>query len=134
MRHRRSRTATAAEWPAALRYLIRAAELECPPGHAAALLDLMALAFRKVPARGLFDPAARGDDELFAAIESVAQAHLEMDAARGAWRAALADAGLALQVRDEVERAALEVQTVSDTVYFYAGLAFGLASAHLHAS
>jgi hypothetical protein len=132
MRHRRSRTATAAEWPAALRYLIRAAELECPPGHAAAPLDLTALAFRKVPARGLFDPAARGDDELFAAIESVARAHLEMNAARASWRATLGNRGLTLQARDDIERAALEVQTVSDTVYFYAGLAFGLVSAHLH--
>jgi len=29
--------------------------------------------------------------------------------------------------RDKIEQAALHVQTVSDTAYFYAGLMFGLA-------
>lgn len=35
-------------------------------------------------------------------------------------------ARLELDARDRIERAALEARTVSDTAYFYAGLAFGL--------
>ena len=131
MRPRRpggSRPATFADWPPALRHLIRAAELECPRGHAEALVDLTTLALRKIPVRGIFDPTARGEHEVFAAIESVARAHLELTDARLAWRAALEGSGLALERRDEIERTALQVQSVSDTAYFYAGLAFGLAA------
>jgi hypothetical protein len=129
MPRRRSQSVDLTEWPLPLRQIIRAAERECPRGHAAALRELTALAITKVPSRGIFDPAARGEHELFAAIESVAQAHLELADARTAWRTALRAAALDLQARDEVERAALQLQTVSDTAYFYAGLAFGLASA-----
>ena len=132
MRHRRSRSATPTEWPPTLRHLIRTAELECPRGHAEALSELTALALRKVPSRGIFDPAARGEHEVFVAIEAVAQAHLELAGARTALRAALDAAALDLERRDEIERAALQVQSVSDTAYFYAGLAFGLASAHVY--
>jgi hypothetical protein len=119
---------TPAEWPQALRQVIRAAQLECPRGHAQALLALTTLAIHKVPARGIFDPAVRGEDDLFSAIESVARDHLELTDARTAWRTALEAAGLDLERRDDIERAALQVQTVSDTAYFYAGLAFGLAA------
>lgn len=135
MRHRRSggsRPATPAGWPPALRHLIRAAELECPPGHAEALVELTTLALRKVPARGIFDPAARGEHEVFAAIESVARAHLELSDARAAWRAALEAAELPLERRDDIERTALQVQSVSDTAYFYAGLAFALTAVCLY--
>jgi len=132
MRHRRSRSGAQAEWPTTLRQLIRAAELECPHGHAEALVELTALALRKVPSRGIFDPAARGEHELFVAIESVARAHLELAEARTAWRTALKGAALSFDRRDEIERAALQVQTVSDTAYFYAGLAFGLAATYLY--
>ena len=93
MRHRRSRSATPTEWPPTLRHLIRTAELECPRGHAEALSELTALALRKVPSRGIFDPAARGEHEVFVAIEAVAQAHLELAGARTALRAALDAAG-----------------------------------------
>lgn len=134
MRRRRSRPETLAEWPPTLRYLVRAAELECPRGHSEALLELIALALTKVPARGIFDPAARGEDELFGAIESVAQAHLELPGARAAWRRALKGADLSLDERDEIERAAQQVQGVSETAYFYAGLAFGLAAVCIHRS
>lgn len=128
MRHRRARSVTLADCPPTLRYLIQAAKLECPRGHAEALLDLTILALRKVPSRGVFDPGARGEHDVFAAIESVARAHLELTDARAAWRAALDEAGLHLDRRDEIERAALQVQSVSETAYFYAGLAFGLAA------
>jgi hypothetical protein len=92
------------------------------------LLELTELAVRKIPARGIFDPAIRGEHELFAAVESVARAHFELADARTAWRAALEAADLSLERRDEIERAALQVQGVSDTAYFYTGLAFGLVA------
>lgn len=129
---RRPRSAVLAEWPLSLRLVIRSAELECPSGHADALLDFTALALRKIPARGIFDPAARGDHELFSAIESIARAHLELTEVRAVWRAAIEAADLELERRDEIERAALQVQAVSDTAYFYAGLAFGLTAAWVY--
>jgi len=128
MRHRRSRSIALADWPPALRNLVRAAELECPRGHAEALLELTALAFRKIPARGIFDPAAKGEPDVFAAIESVARAHLDLTEARAAFTTALDAAALGLDQRDAIERAALQAQTVSETAYFYAGLAFGLVA------
>jgi hypothetical protein len=109
-----------------LRRLIDAADLECPRGHADALRALTALALRKVPARGVFDPGSRDESDMLVAIESVARAHLDLRGARKAWRRALADADLDLERRDALERGALQVQIVSDTAYFYAGLAFGL--------
>lgn len=132
--HRRSRSVALAEWPPILRYVIQAAELECPRGHARALRELSALALRKVPARGIFDPAVRGEHEMFAAIESVAQTHLELAGARAGWQAALDAAALDFGRRDAIEGSALQVQTVSDTAYFYAGLAFGLTSVCLFRS
>jgi hypothetical protein len=111
-----------------LRQLIRAAEIECPRGHAEALLELTSLALTKVPARGIFDPGTRGEDDLFARIERVARTHLELADARAAWDAALEAAGLELARRDALARAALQVQNVSDTANFYAGLAFGLTA------
>jgi hypothetical protein len=134
MRHRRTRTRQIprAEWPPTLRLLIRAAEAECPRGHAEALIELTALALRKVPARGIFDPTASGEHELFVAIESVADAHFDFSQARAAWRAALDAANLSLEHRDDLERAVLQVQSISDTAYFYAGLAFGLASMSIY--
>jgi hypothetical protein len=132
---RRSSSITSTDWPVTLRRLIRAAEIECPPGHAQALRELTALALVKVPARGIFDPAARGEDDLYAAIEAVARAHLELTNARTSWRSALESLDVGIDRRDEIERAALDVQSVSDTAYFYAGLAFGLAfSSFSHAA
>jgi hypothetical protein len=126
MRHRRSRSSVSADWPAILRHVIRAAEAECPRGHAETLGALTALALRKVPARGIFEPGARGEHELFAEIESVAQAHLELAQARAAWRGALDASALSMEHRDEIESTALALQSISDTAYFYTGLAFGL--------
>lgn len=128
-RRRRTRIAVAkaaADWPATLRALVRAAEAECPPGHAEALAALTNVALRKVPARGVFDPGAQGEHDLFVDIEAVARSHLELSAAEAAWRVALASADLSIERRDAIERAAVQVQTSSDTAYFYAGLAFGL--------
>lgn len=132
MRHRPSRSVSVAEWTPAIRGLIRAAELECPAGHAVALRELTELAARKLPSRGLFDPGLRADDGLFSAIESIASAHLGLREARSAWRTALDAANLQFEPRDRIEQSALQIQTISDTSYYYAGLAFGLASVHLY--
>lgn len=129
---RRSRSALPEEWPLMLRQVIRAAELECPRGHGRALRELSALALRKIPARGIFDPAARGEHELFAAIELVAQTHLDLSDAQAGWRSALDAATLDFDRRDAIEGAALHVQTASDTAYFYAGLAFGLVAVSMY--
>ena len=114
------------EWPPYLRLIVLAAERECPPGHAGALRDLASLALTKVPARGIFDPTSRGEHDLFGAIDAIATHHLGMAAARSAWKRAVGSARLDLEVRDRVEQAALQVQGVSETAYFYTGLAFGL--------
>ena len=112
--------------PVHLRHVLRAAERECPRGHAKALRELTALAVQKVPARGIFDPAARGEEDLFKAIETVADRHLGRTRARATWKGAIRRGRLDLGARDRIERAALQVQCVSDTAYFYTGLAFGL--------
>ena len=134
MPRRRTRSQTRTDWPLPLRQLIRAAELECPRGHADALHALTALAIRKVPSRGIFDPAVRGEHELFTAIETVADAHLQLADARTGWRKALDAANLDLERRDALESALLQVQSVSDTAYFYTGLAFGLAALTIYRS
>jgi len=127
-------SASPVDWPWTLRCVIQAAEHECPHGHASALRELTMLALTKVPARGIFDPAVRGEEDLFTAIESVAKAHLELVEARVAWRNALDGGDVNLEQRDALEQAAMQVQSVSDTAYFYAGLAFGLAFVYVHRS
>ena len=134
MPRRQSKSAPPVEWPRTLRWVIQAAEQECPHGHASALRELTVLALHKVPSRGIFDPGVRGEEDLFAAIESVAKAHLELIEARVAWRRALEAGDVNLEQRDALEEAALQVQSVSDTAYFYAGLAFGLAFVYVHRS
>jgi len=127
MRARRSRPPVPDDWPPVLHAILYAAERECPRGHAAALTELAALALHKVPSRGVFDPAIRGEDDLFTAIDAVAMRHLALRGARDAWRTSLDGAALTFERRTEVESAALLVQSSSDSAYFYAGLAFGLA-------
>ena len=123
---RTDRAVAVADLPVPLRRVIRAAERECPKGHAGALRDLTKLAVRKVPARGIFDPTIRDEQDLFRAFETVADRHLGHRASRAAWKRAIRRARLPLETRDRIERAAVEAQTVSDIVSFYAGLAFGL--------
>jgi len=120
------RAVALADLPVPIRRVIRAAERECPKGHAGALRDLTELAARKAPARGIFDPTVRGEDDLFKAIETIADRHLGHRRSRRALTRAIRRARLELDTRDRIERAALEARTVSDIVYFYAGLAFGL--------
>lgn len=132
MARRRSSSSSLTALPLPLQRLVRAAEIECPAGHAEALEALTALALTKVPARGIFEPGTREEPELYSAIESVGRAHLDLAEARASWRGALKAANLPIEKRDDLETAALEVQTASDTAYFYAGLAFGLAFSYLH--
>lgn len=119
-------------WPEQLHLLFTAAEHECPPGHGVALRELAALARTKVPSRGIFDPTARGEHDLFAAIEGIAERHLGMRQARTAWKRAVREAAMEPEVRERIEQAAQQLQAVSDTAYFYTGLAFGLTSAFVY--
>jgi hypothetical protein len=123
-----------AEWPLPLRQLVNAARAECPAGHADVLTELTVLAIRKIPARGVFDPTSRGEDELFAAIETIALRHLDLAGARTVWRQSLDDARLSFERRDAIETAARQLLDVSDTAYFYTGLAFGLAFVYAYRS
>ena len=120
------------QWPEQLQLLFVAAEHECPAGHAPALRELTALARIKVPGRGIFDPTARGEHDLFAAIEGVADRHLGMRQAKATWKRVVHRAGLEPEAREAIEQAAQQLQGVSDTAYFYAGLAFGLTTAFVY--
>jgi hypothetical protein len=90
---------------------------------------MIAMALQKMPARGIFDPAVAGEHELYAAIDGIAKAHLSSARARAAWRTAIDAAGLELTLRDNIDGAAAEVRHISDSAYYYAGLAFGLVFA-----
>lgn len=129
MARRRSSSRPRPAVPPALVPIIRAAHAECPSGHADALAALVALASQKVPSRGIFDPGVRDEPEFFLEIETVAKMHLDFAEARAAWRKALKAANLTIDVRDDIEAAALQVAGISDTTYFYTGLAFGLVFA-----
>jgi hypothetical protein len=126
MRPPRAGAIVSADWPPVVRQVLLSAAHECPRGHARALAELASLALRKVPARGLFDPAIRGEHDLFTAIEAVAIKHLGRRAARTRWRQSLDAPRLPFEARDDIESAAQQMQAISDTAYFYAGLAFGL--------
>lgn len=96
-----------------LRRLVRAAQAECPPEQAEALVSFIGLALRKpssgAPGRG------RATSVVDPAIQSMARAHAEVDEMFAAWRRALA--------------AATETSKQKDPADFYAGLAFGLVFA-----
>jgi hypothetical protein len=134
MHPRRSQRAQPADLPQALRHIMRAAQHECPHGHADALQELTMLAVNKVPGRGIFDPSIRSEEDLYKAIEVVGRKYLELADARAAWRGALDAAALGLERRDDIEHAALQLQAVSDTAYYYAGLAFGLVAVYVYRS
>ena len=129
MRRRRQRSTPSTSWSPSLLHLIHAAEVECPAGHGAALAEFTSLALRKVPSRGIFDPAARGEPDLFAAVEAVARRHLGLTSARKALRHSFEAARLPFEQQDGIEQAVQQVQGISETAYFYAGLAFGLVFA-----
>jgi hypothetical protein len=93
-------------FPPLLRRLVRAAQAECPPAQAEALVAFIGLALRKPAGRG------RATSVVDPAIQSMARAHAEVDEMFAAWRRALA--------------VATETSKQKDPADFYAGLAFGL--------
>lgn len=101
------------KFPPLLRRLVRAAEAECPPGHAEALVAFISLALSKDSAPLKRCPPSVG--ELPLAIQSIARAHFEVDQAIAAWRRSLAPG-----MREGGE---------ADASSFYAGLVFGLLCA-----
>lgn len=129
MARRRSSSRTRPAVPPALLPIVRAAETECPPGHAETLAAFIAFASQKVLSRGIFDPGMRDEPDFYLAIETVAKAHLDFGEARAAWRKALKAANLGIELRDDIEAAALDLAGISDTANFYTGLAFGLVFA-----
>ena len=93
---------------------------------ARSLRALSELAAVEVPGHGVFSAAER--DEVFSAIERIANAHLGFARARHAFATAterVAD----FATRDEIQVKATEVRAVSDRAYFLAGIAFGLTLA-----
>lgn len=125
----RSRPADAPLHPHPLPLLIDSAARECPAGHAEALADLLTVALQKAPYRGIFEPGERDESELYILIETVAKKHLGLTAARAAYRQSLDHSGLEFSRRDRIETSVNDLRGVSDTAYYYAGLAFGLAFA-----
>lgn len=126
---RRQSSVRLKNFPPLLRRLVRAAEAECPPGHAEALTVFISLALRKNAARGIVEQGTNEESELSAAIQSLARAHFEVDEAIAGWRRALTTADLASLERSSRDVASGSVPREPDAASFYAGLAFGLVFA-----
>lgn len=111
--------------PAILEHLIQA--LQQQPVHeaaqsAGALRAFAELAAVQMPARGVF---AADDPDLYQPIELVANRYLGFVRPRRQFSAATAQVE-DVELREKIQSTALEVQSVSDRAYFYAGLAFGV--------
>jgi hypothetical protein len=112
--------------PPLLDRLIHAEEHRGEPDRAAALAALGQMALVTIPTSGVIAPA--DDEQLYMAIESIARQHLGFTVLREAIKSALgriAD----FDDRDAIETAYNASRAVSDQVYFYAGLAFGVTVA-----
>ena len=112
--------------PEPLARIVAAAREDCPEGHAEALEALLRLAATKVPARGIFAPRIRDEQELEKALDRVAGDHLRYREVRAAWGKALKALPVGFDQRDALETAALNLLDVREMTTFYAGLAFGL--------
>ena len=111
--------------PALLEQLIHALQQQSfhdAAGSAGALRAFAELAAFEVPARGAF---AADNPELYDAIEVVANRCLRFVRARRQFSAATAVVD-DLELREKIQSTALNVQSISDRAYFYAGLAFGV--------
>ena len=111
--------------PALLEQLIEALQQQSfhdATGSASALRAFADLAAVEVLARGTF---AADNPELYQPIEAVANRCLRFVRARRQFAMATAQVD-ALELREKIQSAALEVQSISDRAYFYAGLAFGV--------
>jgi hypothetical protein len=84
------------------------------------------LAVRNVGFRGVLAP----DPELYKPIEDLAKEHLELADAKQEFSAAL-ERVKKFKRRDAIESAHTRMLDVSDTAYYYVGLAFGLVLADL---
>ena len=121
-----SKTRDTVALPPLLDRLIYAARKHGDRDRAAALGALGQLAVVALPCHGVFAPA--DEEALYSAIEGVAARHLQFARIRKRRRTAL-EAITSIEKRDAVETACSEFQSVSDSVYFYAGLAFGIVLA-----
>jgi ATP phosphoribosyltransferase regulatory subunit HisZ len=95
-------------------------------GEAAFLGGVARLAVQNVGFRGVLAPPP----ELYKPIEDLAKEHLEWVDAKKELREAL-DRVKKFKRRDAIETAHIRVLSVSDTAYYYTGLAFGLTVADL---
>lgn len=80
------------------------------------------LASWAIPVHGLFVP---NNNDVCAAVESAARAHLGLDPARRELARRL-KAVPVFEQRDAIETAQTQVRHVYDEAYFYAGVAFGV--------
>jgi len=99
-------------------------------GHDAALFELGQWALVRVLSEGALAPH---ETRAYEAIEEIANRHLALTKAR----AAVTDALSLIEPferRVEVESAYSRFQSVSDDVYYYAGLVCGIVIAHLNAT
>jgi hypothetical protein len=94
-------------------------------GEADALAELGRLAGLVVPARGVLVPA---DSDLYKRIGDIATAHLGFAKAKANLRSAVKSVEDATH-RDAIESAHIHVMTISETAYYYAGLAWGVTFA-----
>jgi len=113
---------------AVLRQLVRSLRDndEYPKSHADALMAYVHLARRSVPSRGIF-AAGRHDDDVLNKIEGIANRQLGFASARARFVRTVNRSGLPFENKEAILSAANEFQDVSDTAYFYAGLASALA-------
>lgn len=95
-------------------------------GEAAFFEAVAELAAQNVGFRGVLSP----DPELYKPIEDLAKEHLDWVDAKRELRESL-DRVKKFKRRDAIECAHTRVINVSDTAYYYAGLAFGLTLADL---
>jgi hypothetical protein len=98
-----------------------------PESHARALAAYLQLARESVPLRGIFDPGSRDENTFFQRIHAVGNKHLGLSSAKARFTRAVEGSRLPFEKQDAILSSALDFQDVSDTAYFYAGLAFALA-------
>ena len=135
MSTRRSRKEQPVRLPPLLVCLIHAAkhapdEPASRPGHDAALTDLARWALVRVPSEGVLAP---DDSHAFMTIQRIARRHLQLGKARKALKHALSTIE-PFETRDAIESATNHVQSVSDTVHYYAGLVCGITLMQLDSS
>lgn len=112
-----------------LRQIVEALRMsnDHPENHAHALAAYLQLARKSVPLRGIFDPGSRDEDAFFQRIHAVGNKHLGLSSAKARFTRVVEASRMPFEKQDAILSSALEFQDVSDTAYFYAGLAFALA-------